>query len=277
MRDALAQIDVEIRERLVQQQSSGAGASARASAIRCCCRRTARADRRRMRARGRRASSIVAVRRAASCADIRVEPERDVLRHGEMREQRVVLEHHADAALLGRHLHVPAARRRRSESTISPPCTGSKPAMHRRTVVLPQPEGPSRHPMRPGASEKDSLRTTSLLAIRMLERVNAYRCGHVSPRRPSGCARDPGRAAGAALAQCLQLLRHLLAEPPLRIRRRRISRRRFALGTRALAMSNAGLERVALSSALLEERVAEKCRRSAVVAAEARRGRPWTT
>ncbi len=42
---------------------------------------------------------------------------------------------------------------------ISPAATRSKPAMQRSTVVLPQPEGPSRQPIRPFSRLKDSFWT----------------------------------------------------------------------------------------------------------------------
>ena len=62
------------------------------------------------------------------------------LPHRHVREERVVLEHHAEAALLR-----PAARRcacRRARC--APPVSGSSPARQLSAVDLPQPEGPSR-------------------------------------------------------------------------------------------------------------------------------------
>jgi hypothetical protein len=52
----------------------------------------------------------------------------------------------------------------RPENEIVPARSGSKPARQRRTVVLPQPEGPSRQPMSPAARESDSPRTTGSLS-----------------------------------------------------------------------------------------------------------------
>ena len=49
----------------------------------------------------------------------------------------------------------------RPENAIVPARTGSKPARQRSTVVLPQPEGPSRQPMPPAASENERPRTTT--------------------------------------------------------------------------------------------------------------------
>ena len=91
--------------------SSGRGASARASATRCCCPPEiscgylssdgGEADQlRQLRARALRA-------RGAR----RVQPEGDVAGDREVREQRVVLEHHADAPLLRRHHRAGAGNR----------------------------------------------------------------------------------------------------------------------------------------------------------------------
>jgi hypothetical protein len=65
--------------------------------------------------------------------------EADVARHRHVREQRVVLEHHAEAAPLGRQL-VDAAL----VQPDLPSDNGSRPAMQLSAVDLPQPEGPSR-------------------------------------------------------------------------------------------------------------------------------------
>ncbi len=56
-----------------------------------------------------------------------------------MREQRIVLEHHAEAALLGR-----SGSMRFSSSQMPPPVAGRRPAIRFSVVDLPQPEGPSR-------------------------------------------------------------------------------------------------------------------------------------
>ena len=63
-----------------------------------------------------------------------------LLAHRHVREQRVVLEHHAEAALLGRQ-RVDAAC---SSCQICPPVSGSSPARQFSAVDLPQPDGPSR-------------------------------------------------------------------------------------------------------------------------------------
>ena len=84
--------------------SSGRGASARASATRCCwppeisCGYLSSAPERPTSSR-----QLAPRARCALAARERVQAEGDVPRNREMREQRVVLEHHADAALLRRH------------------------------------------------------------------------------------------------------------------------------------------------------------------------------
>ena len=64
----------------------------------------------------------------------------DVGAHRHMREQRVGLEHEVDGTAIGRD----AAQCRRRRGGCAPPSGVSKPASMRRSVVLPQPEGPSR-------------------------------------------------------------------------------------------------------------------------------------
>ena len=62
---------------------------------------------------------------------------RDVLQHGHVREQRVVLEDRVDVAVVGRHVgHIRAVEQHLA--TIG----WSKPATRRRQVVLPEPDGP---------------------------------------------------------------------------------------------------------------------------------------
>ena len=64
----------------------------------------------------------------------------DVLRHGLVREEQEVLEHHADMAAVGRQAGdvLPADR------PPAPRSGRSSPAMMRSSVVLPEPLGPSR-------------------------------------------------------------------------------------------------------------------------------------
>ena len=74
-----------------------------------------------------------------SAARLDAQAEGDVLEHGHVPEQRVVLEHEADLALA--HVRVGGIVRRRTG------CgrwsANSSPAMMRSSVVLPEPDGPS--------------------------------------------------------------------------------------------------------------------------------------
>ena len=80
------------------------------------------------------------------------EAERDVVEHGQVREEAVGLEDHAHVALVGRYprdvaaadLDVPGGRVVQA---------GEDPS----TVVLPQPEGPSRATSSPGPSEVEAV------------------------------------------------------------------------------------------------------------------------
>ena len=83
----------------------GSGASARASATRCCMPPEISLTRRGS-SPGRRTSASTSATRAAHPLRrpaARLEPEGDVLADREVREERVVLEHHAEVAALGRH------------------------------------------------------------------------------------------------------------------------------------------------------------------------------
>ena len=70
----------------------------------------------------------------------------DVVGDIEMREQRVVLEHHVDRPAVGRHADHGSSPPIRT----SPDVGCSKPAIIRREVVLPQPEGPRKVKNEPG-------------------------------------------------------------------------------------------------------------------------------
>ena len=69
--------------------------------------------------------------------------EPDILRHGQVREERVVLEDHPDPALLGTHPDTSASATGVRSSSMVPASGTSKPAIRRRRVVFPQPDGPS--------------------------------------------------------------------------------------------------------------------------------------
>ena len=75
---------------------------------------------------------------AGACGAAGSEPECNILEHAHVREQGVVLEHEADLALAqGQPRRVLPAKK------IGPRSTGSRPAISRSSVVLPEPEGPS--------------------------------------------------------------------------------------------------------------------------------------
>ncbi len=102
-REPLAQVHVQVGERLVQQQQARLRRerARQRDALLLAARELVRI---RLRGGGepdQREHRIDAPR--AFAGGQLAQPERDVARDGEVREERVVLEHHADAALLGRH------------------------------------------------------------------------------------------------------------------------------------------------------------------------------
>jgi hypothetical protein len=175
-REALAQVDVEVREGLVEQQQAGLGARARASATRCCWPpESSCGNLRRPRGPDPPCRAVVDALRDGVRGAL-AQAEGDVVGHAQVRKQGVVLEHHADAARSGGSA---AGAADTWPLSGSPRRTGSKPAMARSTVVLPQPEGPSRQPMRPASSSRES------------DRSSPRRCG----RRHARCG--PSVRAGA--------------------------------------------------------------------------------
>jgi hypothetical protein len=90
------------------------------------------------------------------------------VRHVQVREQCVVLKHHANTALLWRRAVVVALPTTCFDRRISPAATGSSPATARSKVVLPQPEGPISTPMSPARSPNDTSSTAALAASGVL-------------------------------------------------------------------------------------------------------------
>jgi hypothetical protein len=86
--------------------------------------------------------------------------EGDVALHGKMGKQGVVLEYQAHPALFRSEAEWPGRLTSSPPMRISPADSFSKPAMRRRAVVLPQPEGPSRQPIWPGESLKQTSSST---------------------------------------------------------------------------------------------------------------------
>ena len=127
--------------------SGGSVTSARASARRCCWPPERSVAGRLPRPPSRTSSSTRSTRfanlRPPGPPAARSDRERkgDVVEHGHVRPDRVRLEDHAEAALVGRHADArdPAEKSVRPPTTISPLSGASRPAMQRRIVVLPQP------------------------------------------------------------------------------------------------------------------------------------------
>ena len=141
---ALAQLGVEIREGLVEQQDRRLDHQRRASATRCCWPPLSWPGWRPSSPSRPTAASIRVDTLADLCARALREPkaEGDVVEHRHVRPDGIVLEHHAHPAPLRRH-HVSLARTEACPATRIVPSSGSrKPASTRRVVVLPQPEGP---------------------------------------------------------------------------------------------------------------------------------------
>ena len=150
-----AQLRVEVRERLVHAGTRAARGRSRGPA------RRAGAGRRRA-GRGLRSSSSSSPSDLAAARDprastrrfgaARAQREADVLAHGHVRIERVVLEDHRDVALARRHVvhDLPPIR-------ISPRVS-SRPATIRSAVVLPHPDGPTRTMNSPSATSRSGRR-----------------------------------------------------------------------------------------------------------------------
>jgi hypothetical protein len=87
-----------------------------------------------------------------------LEPEGHVLGHRHVREERVTLEHHAGVAPVRRHMGDVLG-----PDGDAPEVTGMKPAIMRKVVVLPQPEGPRRATNSPCSTVNEKSRTAATL------------------------------------------------------------------------------------------------------------------
>ena len=156
----------------------GSTASARASATRWRCppescdgiaarqrRRAAPAAAARARARGSPLRRPHAPRSHAQA-------EGDVLEHRHVAEQRVVLEHEADVALARTVAGVTSS----SSKSTGPPSRGSRPAMMRSSVVLPEPDGPSSATQLAGRAPRGSRRRAATKLPKRLRDVCGPRC-----------------------------------------------------------------------------------------------------
>ena len=110
------------------------------------------------------------------------EPEGDVVPHGHVLERGVVLEHEADAALLG-------ADRRRvlTPLIITLPASGtSSPAITRSSVDLPEPLGPSSAVRDPSGTESETSSSATKSSNRLLTFSAAI--AMVPPRWSCACS-----------------------------------------------------------------------------------------
>ena len=188
------------------------GDQRRASATRCACPPRAPAASRPRGRRARHAPSHSSARRAPTSArpPAAAQTERDVLEHGQVREQQVVLEHDADAAPLGRHERLVAGSSSTTPSSATDPrSSGTSPASARSNVVLPAPFGPRIATVSPSAASSATLeverrraaRPTSASSVTQPSEpavAQRRRARRPRPRAARGSARS--RAAGRTRA-----------------------------------------------------------------------------
>ena len=89
-----------------------------------------------------------------------VDAEGDVLADGEVREERAVLRHVADVAVVAPAPRRPSPASARPLSVTEPASARSKPAMRRSSVVLPEPDGPTMAVVLPGSTDSVTPRST---------------------------------------------------------------------------------------------------------------------
>ena len=155
---ALAQLGVEIGQRLVEQQELRLHheRARQRQALLLAAGELGRLALGQMveRDRGEHAHHLVADL-AAWRSPAHLQREGDVLEHVHVRPDRVGLEHHAEVALVGRHEHALARTNRRRGRRPDLAAVGfSRPAIERSVVVLPQPEGPSSVKSLPSGTSK---------------------------------------------------------------------------------------------------------------------------
>ena len=100
----------------------------------------------------------------------KLQPEGHVLEDGEVREKRVVLEDHAELALLGGTL-IRESSMHSSSIQISPLVIGMSPVMQLRAVDLPQPEGPRKVTNSPSPSSREKSSTAVFSPKRFVMRL----------------------------------------------------------------------------------------------------------
>ena len=165
----------------------------------------------------------------------------------------------------GRHLQPGLRHDAIGRARISPPCTGSKPARQRSTVVLPQPGRPEQAADAARLRARSPCRGRPVRAIGVLERADANGGGHRRDRAGQPAAQRHGAAARSRRRR--RACAASSACRPSRRRRRsadstaaRSPRSRSRSPTRDLRHLERGVERVGLREPLLEERLAEERR-----------------
>ena len=137
-------------------------------------------------------------------------PKRHVAGDGQVREQRVVLEHQPDLASLGRHEPAGAARPASPASRTEPASGRSRPATSRSRVDLPQPgradEGHDAARARPGGRASAAATVAPYALATPVERDGAVseRHGPGLPRRrrgPAGTGAPPGSARAPTISR----------------------------------------------------------------------------
>ena len=119
-----------------------------------------------------------------------LQPERDIARDGQMRKQRVALEHDAHLA--------PMRRQRGDAGAVEPDVAGASAARSRRScasvVVLPQPDGPSSTISSPGRTSSVTASTAVCVPNCLLSASSASAAAVIAPSGPAGRS-DPAPAA----------------------------------------------------------------------------------
>ena len=126
---------------------------------------------------------------------------RDVVEGRHMREQREILERHADAALLGRRTDDRAA----ADADVAARPAPTTPAIRRSSTVLPAPDGPNTTTISPALDrERHAVGSTVLVPKRLADGLESRAAPSLSPspRRATGPRPDSAghRARAAASA-----------------------------------------------------------------------------
>ena len=150
----------------------------------------------------------------------RLEPELHVLEHREPGKEREALEHHGDAR---RRACAPADR----GSSPRPPEGGSRPAIERSSVDLPEPERPSSPTISPGRSVRLTFSSTTSSSPSGLRKDLLTPCTSSSGARFSGAVAFTAVSFGRPLSSCGTCAR--------RARTAAARRRRFSVTTNRLS------------------------------------------